>query len=135
MTFYLHDGDGRILQTATVSDEPGYRDLLDGLAQTYVEDSRHDLDPWTHCVIDGAVTPKTPLPGVLTKTHVLADGADTASIVDLPAGTAVTVDGTVHGVTSGAPLDLTFAVAGVYRIGLDHPRHSFREVSVEAVAD
>ena len=51
--------------------------------------------------------------------EAMAIGA--AASIDLPAATRVEIDGVDYGVTDGAPLELSFAVDGVYRVEFAPP--------------
>lgn len=136
MTFCIHDGTGKITHTATVSLVEEYRAHLVELGSPFTEDDRIDIDPWRFFVDTdtGRVEQRTPMGASASKSTVTADDTDTVQLIGVPAGTKVWMAGQEQGVTDGSPVELSFGVAGVYRITLEHVRHLLQEITVEAVA-
>jgi hypothetical protein len=87
-----------------------------------------------HCVIDGAIVERTPLPGAETVYTLAADGVDSVSI-PVPVGATCWMQGRLSGppwTEASGTARITTNVAGVYELVVDHPRHLVARIRIEA---
>jgi hypothetical protein len=84
-------------------------------------------------VLDGAIVNKEPLSLSINKTQIIADGADTATVSNIPTGTKVTwPDGLVEDVTDGL-VEFAVDLAGLYTFKFTAVPYLDQEVTIEAV--
>lgn len=87
-----------------------------------------------HCVIDGAIVERTPLPGAETVYTLAADGVDSVSI-PVPVGATCWMQGRLSGppwTEASGTARITTNVSGVYELVVDHPRHLVARIRIEA---
>lgn len=87
-----------------------------------------------HCVIDGEIVERTPLPGAETVYTLAADGVDSVSI-PVPVGATCWMQGRLSGppwTEASGTARITTNVAGVYELVVDHPRHLVARIRIEA---
>lgn len=87
-----------------------------------------------HCVIDGVIVERTPLPGAETVYTLAADGVDSVSI-PVPVGATCWMQGRLSGppwTEASGTARITTNVAGVYELVVDHPRHLVARIRIEA---
>jgi hypothetical protein len=113
---------GRIVATGRCRE-----DRVEVLADMWARDA-------IHCVIDGAIVERTPLPGAETVYTLAADGVDSVSI-PVPVGATCWMQGRLSGppwTEASGTARITTNVAGVYELVVDHPRHLVARIRIEA---
>jgi len=87
-----------------------------------------------HCVIEGEIVARTPLPGADVVYTLQADGVDSVSI-PVPVGATCWMQGRLSGAPwteASGTARITTNVAGVYELVVDHPRHLVARIRIEA---
>lgn len=88
-----------------------------------------------HCVIDGAIVERIPLPGAFATYTLAADGVDSVSI-PVPVGALCWMQGRLSGspwTEASGTARITTNVAGAYELVVDHPRHLVARIQIEAI--
>lgn len=92
-----------------------------------INDSLHrvDLTVWPHAVIE-----KLAVPFLIDREVISADGVDSATISDIPAGAVVLFEGALH--EADGAFEFSADLPGVYSLVLRHPLHLDTTVTVTA---
>lgn len=131
--YLVHDSGGAILRTGRCP--AGLFEAQAGPGETVIDiaseanDVTHYFDTAT-----GAVRAKPALGAVIDIASVLANGADAATISNLPSPTEYRVSGTAfaQGVVTDGTLALTFDATGDYRVRLRAANRLDQEIALRA---